>query len=90
MTAKIYGRLLVTFSIKNKQSHKKIVNINHNNSSIDNKQMISETFNEFFCNIGSKLANKFSNNNIEAYKTYLNLYYFIELIKRKLKMLYLS
>ena len=34
--------------------------------------MISETFNEFFCNIGSKLANKFSNNNIEAYKTYLN------------------
>ena len=34
--------------------------------------MISETFNEFICNIGSKLANNFSNNNIEAYKTYLN------------------
>ena len=65
---KTFGNILN----KNKQSHKRIVNINANNSIIDNKQMISETFNEFFCNIGEKLANKFSNSNIEDYKTYLN------------------
>ena len=38
----------------------------------DNKQVISETFNDFFCNIGRNLANKFSNSSIEDYKTYLN------------------
>ena len=65
---KTFGNILN----KNKQSHKNIVNINTNNSIIDNKQVISETFNDFFCNIGRNLANKFSNNSIEDYKTYLN------------------
>ena len=45
---KTFGNILN----KNKQSHKNIVNINTNNSIIDNKQVISETFNDFFCNIG--------------------------------------
>ena len=51
---------MTTFNICDKTGFK----INNNNSIIDNKQIISETFNEFFCDIGSKLANNFLNNNI--------------------------
>ena len=33
---------------------------------------ITESFNNFFCNIGKTSANKFVNNNIEDYQKYLN------------------
>ena len=63
---KTFGNILN----KNKKSHKRIVNINIDNTVINQK--ISESFNDFFCKIGSNLANKFSNNNNEEYKIYLN------------------
>ena len=65
---KIFGNILN----KNKQSHKRIINININDKILEDKQKITECFNNFFCNIGKNLANKFGNDNNEDFKRYLN------------------
>ena len=65
---KIFGNILD----KNKQSHKRIINININDKILEDKQKITECFNNFFCNIGKNLANKFGNDNNEDFKRYLN------------------
>ena len=46
--------------------------MNINDKILDDKQKISESFNNFFCNIGNNLANKFSNDRNEEYKKFLN------------------
>ena len=46
---KTFGNILN----KNKKSHNKIVNVSIDNEIIDDKQKISDSFNDFFCKIGS-------------------------------------
>ena len=57
---------------KNKQTHKKINEIKIGESIINEPKKIAESFNQFFSEIGIKLANKFQNNNANEYKKYLN------------------
>ena len=56
---------------KNKQKHSKIGSIIDNNDDITDPQMISESINSYFSQIGEKLASKFSDNNNTDYKKYL-------------------
>ena len=42
------------------------------NKIIDDNQKITESFNDFFCQIGTNLANKFSNNDNDQFKNYSN------------------
>ena len=55
---KTFGNILN----KNKKHHKKIVNLNIDNRIINDNQKITESFYDFFCQIGTNLASKFSNN----------------------------
>ena len=65
---KTFGNILN----KNKKRHKKIVNLNIDNTIVDDNQKITESFNDFFCQIGTNLASKFSNNENDQFKNYLN------------------
>ena len=62
-----FGKILNSKKIK----HKKIGTINSNGSKLTDPQSISETLNNFFSEIGGKLANKFSDNNNSDFKKYL-------------------
>ena len=57
---------------KNKQTHRKINEIKIGESIINEPKKIAESFNQFFSEIGMKLANKFQNNNTNEYKKYLD------------------
>ena len=46
--------------------------MNIDNSIIDDNQKITESFNDFFCQVGTNLANKFSNNDNDQFRNYLN------------------
>ena len=64
---KTFGNILN----KNKKHHKRIVNLNIDNTIINDNQKITESFNDFFCQIGTNLASKFSNNDNEQFRNYL-------------------
>ena len=56
---------------KNKQTHRKIDNIKIGETTVNEPQKISESFNKFFSEVGTNLANKFANDKNYEYKTYL-------------------
>ena len=62
-----FGNILNSKKIK----HKKIGTINSNGTKLTDPQSISETLNNFFSEVGGKLANKFSSNNNSDFKKYL-------------------
>ena len=62
-----FGKILNNKKIK----HNTIGSLNSNGVNQTDPQSISETFNNFFSEIGGKLANKFSNDNNSEFKKYL-------------------
>ena len=64
---KVFGKIL-----KNKTSSTKVIKLKHQGKTIHNAKDISETFNNFFTNIGESLAKEFSNTNEKAYTKYMN------------------
>ena len=62
-----FGKILNSKKIK----HSKIGSINTNGTIQTEPQAISETFNNFFSEIGEKLAKTFPNDNNSEYKDYL-------------------
>ena len=56
---------------KNKIKHKKINNLNINNKKITEPQELATSFNDFFSEIGQRLANNFPNDDISEYKKFL-------------------
>ena len=64
---KTFGRILNDKKIQ----HKSIGTINNDGAKLTDSQSISETFNNFFSEIGGKLASKFSNDNTSEFKKYL-------------------
>ena len=64
---KTFGKILN----KNKIKHKRINSLNINDTTLTDPQALSESFNDFFSEIGECLANKFSNQNNSDFKRYL-------------------
>ena len=64
---KTFGKILN----KNKIKHKRINSLNINDTTLTDPQALSESFNDFFSEIGECLANKFSNKNNSDFKRYL-------------------
>ena len=56
---------------KNKQNKRKIGSLNVNGDKISDTQTITDSFNNFFSQIGDNLAAKFAGNNINEYKKFL-------------------
>ena len=56
----------------NKVKHNKINHLIDRNRKITEPQAVSETINEFFSEVGAKLATNFTNHNNSEYKKYLN------------------
>ena len=57
---------------KNKQNKRKIGNLNVNGDKISDTQTITDSFNNFFSQIGDNLASKFAGNNRNEYKKFLD------------------
>ena len=64
---KTFGKILN----QNKVKHKNISSLLINDKKVTEPQVIADSFNNFFCNIGESLANKFSNQNNYDYKKFL-------------------
>ena len=64
---KTFGRILN----KNKHKHNSISSLNIDGNSVTDPQLITESFNNFFSQIGENLASKFSRDNNTDYKKYL-------------------
>ena len=64
---KTFGRILN----KNKHKHNSISSLNIDGNSVTDPQLITESFNNFFSQIGENLASKFSRDNNTDYKNYL-------------------
>ena len=64
---KTFGKILNQKKVK----HKNISNLLINDKKVTEPQVIADSFNNFFCNIGESLANKFSNQNNYDYKKFL-------------------
>ena len=64
---KTFGKILN----QNKVKHKSINSLLINDNKVTEPQVIADSFNNFFCNIGERLANKFSNQNNYDYKKFL-------------------
>ena len=64
---KTFGKILN----KNKHKRKSIGSLNIDGNSVTDPQLITESFNNFFSQIGEKLASKFSGDNNTDYKRYL-------------------
>ena len=64
---KIFGKILN----KKKVKHKNINSLLINDVKTTEPQVITDSFNNFFCEIGERLANNFSNQNNYAYKKFL-------------------
>ena len=52
--------------------HNNISRLLINDNKVTDPQVIADSFNNFFCNIGERLANNFSNQNNYDYKKFLN------------------
>ena len=65
---KTFGKILN----KNKVKHNNISSLLINDNKVTEPQAIADSFNNFFCNIGERLANNFSNQNNSEYKKFLN------------------
>ena len=65
---KTFGKILN----KNKVKHTDISSLQINDNKVTEPQAITDYFNNFFCNIGERLANNFSNQNNHDYKKFLN------------------
>ena len=65
---KTFGKILNNNKIK----HNKISHLIVRNQKITEPQAVSESINEFFSEVGAKLATKFSNHNNNEHKKYLN------------------
>ena len=65
---KTFGKILN----KNKIKHNKINQLIHQNQKINEPQAVSESFNEFFSEVGAKLATNFANHSNNDHKKYLN------------------
>ena len=52
--------------------HNNISSLLINDNKVTEPQAIADSFNNFFCNIGERLANNFSNQNNSEYKKFLN------------------
>ena len=64
---KTFGKILN----QNKVKHKSISSLLINDNKVTEPQVIADSFNNFFCNIGERLANNFSNQNNYDYKKFL-------------------
>ena len=64
---KTFGKIL-----KNNKSRVKVNKIKVNNKTISNPTQITNALNNFFTNIGNKLADKFDNQHRENFREYLN------------------
>ena len=64
---KTFGKILN----KNKVKHSNISSLLINDNKVTDPQAITDYFNNFFCNIGERLANNFSNQNNHDYKKFL-------------------
>ena len=64
---KIFGKILN----KKKVKHKNINSLLINDVKTTEPQVITDSFNNFFCEIGERLANNFSNQNNSDYKKFL-------------------
>ena len=64
---KTFGKILNP----NKVKHKSISSLLINENKVTEPQVIADSFNNFFCNIGERLANNFSNQNNYDYKQFL-------------------
>ena len=65
---KTFGKIIN----KNKIKHKRCITLNINNVIINDTQKVTESFNDFFCEVGEKLANKFSTGNNTQFRNYLS------------------
>ena len=65
---KTFGKILNKDKVKNKNISSLIINDNK----VTEPQIIADSFNNFFCEIGERLANNFSNQNNNDYKKFLN------------------
>ena len=64
---KTFGKILNNKKVR----HNKLVNLNLNGKNLSDPQAISNSVNNYFSEIGEKLANKFSQNNNPEFKKYL-------------------
>ena len=64
---KTFGKILN----QNKFKHQSISSLLINENKVTEPQVIADSFNNFFCNIGERLANNFSNQNNYDYKKFL-------------------
>jgi hypothetical protein len=72
----IWKQINELFSIKKAKSSSQIRKITINGAEVENENLMPVAFNEYFCSIGAKLAEKFNNNNAdpmaEGYKQFLD------------------